>query len=245
MVGPDGNPLTSEILAVARLASDLSVEAIADALALVSSGSGGAFEALDALSTGVLADPLEGRPYEQGLIAARWLRDRLSIENGARVEPEHLLMRLGVAVEHVRLDSKIDAVAAWGPNHGPIVFVNQLGIHAKGRNGRRTTLAHELGHLLLDRQGALPLGDVLAGAGTQDVERRASAFAVELLLPQEWARQAFEANRDRVDYVVTTLSRDFGLSAESVAWQIRNSGVELGESHATLRNFLRSKRHLF
>jgi Zn-dependent peptidase ImmA (M78 family) len=52
---------------------------------------------------------------------------------------------------------RIDAVACWGPRHGPAVLLNREGRHAHTERGARATLAHEICHLLIDRQGSLPL----------------------------------------------------------------------------------------
>ncbi len=91
-----------------------------------------------------------------------------------RLDPDRFLIELGVSIEDCTLESaNVDAIAVWGPKHGPAVFINRAGTHAKDDKGRRTTLAHELCHLLLDREGALPLAEVLGGAAPPGVERRA------------------------------------------------------------------------
>ena len=110
----------------------------------------------------------------------------MGIVEDQKVDVESVLERLGVEVRTVGLHCEgLDAVAAWG-SHGPVVVVNPDGMHAKSAAGRRATLAHELCHLLLDRERRLPVADVQGRSVRPSharLERRANAFAAEFLLP--------------------------------------------------------------
>ena len=117
----------------------------------------------------------------------------------------------------------LDAIAAWGDRHGPAVLINTApGAMALHEHRRRTSLAHEICHLLLDRSGALPLVEVLGGRTPEMVEQRARAFAAEFLLPRSVAADAVRAGSD-LEKVVVELSEKYCLSQELVAWQITNS----------------------
>lgn len=170
----------------------------------------------------VLAGVRDRKPFEQGAEIARWYRaERLSNPTG-RVEPEEILHDLQIRVETMKISSKqLDAVSVWGAGSSPLVVLNQRAPHARG-NGKRATLAHEIGHLLMDRDGALPLGEVLGGRVPAHIEGRANAFAAELLLPQKLAAEAALSRPDAIEEVVRELSAAFGASHEVVAWQIRN-----------------------
>lgn len=91
---------------------------------------------------------------------------------------------------------------------------------------RRTTMAHELGHLLfdpapdlsmlkVDEYGAL---DRAREEISDPVEQRANAFAVELLAPQDAILAHFEKNRDLTETV-----GHFGLGPTPSKHQIRNA----------------------
>ena len=162
------------------------------------------------------------KPYEQGQKLAVWLREKLGFSNDEWLDPASLLGMLGIPVEEVDLGTdEIDALAAWGPRQGPGVIVNTTGLHSQSSPGRRATLAHEICHLLADREGSLPLAEVLGGQVPSAVEQRANAFAAELLLPQAVAAERIARAGDR-DRALDRLVSDFGASREVVGWQVRN-----------------------
>jgi Zn-dependent peptidase ImmA (M78 family) len=127
-------------------------------------------------------------PYEQGYFLANWLRQELGIQGKA--DPDSIIDKLGIDLRESTFDTRMDAIGSWGPKHGPVIIVNKSGKHAKALPGRNSTLAHELCHLLVDRQGALPLAEVLGGQVPYAPERRANAFAAEFLLPVSILRDA-------------------------------------------------------
>ena len=163
------------------------------------------------------------KPALVGYRMARWLRQRLNIGPDERVEPRTLLAQWNVKIDELGIDDEnIEAVACWGPSHGPIILVNPHGRHSCEEPGRRATLAHEITHLLLDRTAALPLAEVIGGNVFRPVEQRAGAFAAELLVPMEVAGRAFQKGTDVLG-VLKTLQQHYGVSAELVAWQAYNS----------------------
>jgi Zn-dependent peptidase ImmA (M78 family) len=173
----------------------------------------------------------EDLPFEQGYRVAMWLRERLSISR-APIDPTALLADWGVGLAHEELPTRlIDAVACWGPVHGPEVIVNSTGRHSSGLAGRRATLAHEIAHLLIDRHKFLPLAEVLGGRMPRATEARARAFAAELLLPRSVAGEALAISKDP-ESDVRRLCRRYSVSREIVAWQARNSMVPLRASVA-------------
>jgi Zn-dependent peptidase ImmA (M78 family) len=136
----------------------------------------------------------------------------------------------GVRVDEVKLQTdRIDAVACWGPNHGPLVVLNPQGTHAKNEAGRRATLAHELCHLLIDRHEALPLAEAAGGQVAPDLEARARAFAAEFLAPRSASFERWSRGVGSLEARLKSLCRHFGVSAQLAAWQLLNSGRLLTE----------------
>lgn len=173
------------------------------------------------------------KPFEQGFSAARALRQHLG-NRDSRISPEDILDSWGIQVTEIDVfNSGLDAVCCWGPNHGPAILVNKNGRHANQARGYRSTLAHEICHLLLDRDGSLPLGEALGGNSPKSTESRANAFAAEFLLPQSEAIAEFAASKSAAE-ALSKLTRSFNVSWEIAAWQVLNSGYDLSHDARTV-----------
>jgi len=67
----------------------------------------------------------------------------------------------------------LEAIAAWGPRHGPVILLNQAAnqqteqVKPANLYRERSTLAHEICHLLIDRERALPVSEVLGGGAPE------------------------------------------------------------------------------
>ncbi|MCQ4327655.1 hypothetical protein CXK94_05945 [Stutzerimonas stutzeri] len=178
-------------------------------------------------------------PFEQGYQLARWLREQLHMVPSAPFEPETVLEQEGVSIEELKLESgAVDAIACWG-SIDPLILLNRNEqARAASKHGRRSTLAHELCHLLVDRTRALPVAEVLGGEVDSESEKRANAFAAEALLPQAHAIEVLR-NAPSLREAVETLARTHQVSRQLVAYQLHNaSGVELSEDEqVALRNY--------
>lgn len=161
-------------------------------------------------------------PFEQAYALARETRILLDLPRMARVSPEEILDEINVEVLEEHLSPHIDAVGCWGPKHGPAIVLNRNGLHASTEAGRRATLAHELCHLLVDREAALPLAEVLDTSLQTDTEKRARAFAAELLLARPDAREIY-SKHNAVKPTLVELQEVFGVSRVLAANQLRNS----------------------
>jgi len=137
---------------------------------------------LDALRSRMVVSWQEA-PHQQGYSLAVQVREYLG-KPDAPVDVEALLCEVGVGLHEESLsDASVDAATVWDDQHGPVVVLNTLG----ARNvpwARRMTLAHEFCHLLIDRREAAPLMIASTPWAPPDLERRANAFAAELLLPK-------------------------------------------------------------
>ena len=98
-------------------------------------------------------------------------------------------------------NSALDALSCWSNAHGPLILLNVgEGRRCSHEYGRRFTLGHEICHLLTDRAHALGLVEVLGGGMPNFVERRANAFAAELLLPRQLAASELRQSNDKMEY---------------------------------------------
>ena len=180
------------------------------------------------------------RPHEQGEILARWARSKFGFEAEAKADPRVVLQQVGVEiVEHHFGVDVIDAVGCWSSRHGPAILVNLDGKHAQSLFGRRATLAHELAHVLVDREGSLPAAEVLGGNVPRHPEQRANAFAAEFLLPKSVLIDHLRTSSDPVD-TIKGLRNRFAVSRELAAWQIINTRMAYDALDDEARALVRS-----
>ena len=165
-----------------------------------------------------------GKPYDQGYRAAEWLRQKLNIKEIQPVRSAELLAQWNVGVQSIELaESNLDALACWGPKHGPTILINKANQSSAAHLfGENSTLAHEICHLLLDRADTLPVAEVLNGHTPERLEKRARAFAAEFLLPRQIAAKEVR-NAASVEKAVKVLSEKYQVSETLVSWQVINS----------------------
>jgi plasmid maintenance system antidote protein VapI len=221
----------TELLAAARMSNGLiAADQQIDILNKIKKISVNQTPELDALAKSINEEfEGTGRPHDQGYWAANKLRLLLALPNGQPVDPEAILRNWNVGIQSLELDNcPVDAIACWGAKHGPAILLNDKQTSTAGHtHGRRSTLAHEICHLLLDRATALPVAEVLNGETPERLEKRARAFAAELLLPRETAANAIKDRRDtnNLKELIVRLTEIFQVSTELVCWQIQNSAV--------------------
>jgi hypothetical protein len=135
----------------------------------------------------------EDLPHEEALEIARAFREVIGADVHRPFQPDQWLNDVGVHVGGADLGTAlVRALAAWGTHHGPGVVLNSGHRRSKVPAHVRADLAHEVCHLLMDRDAAVPAADVLAGRSDRAVEKRANAFAAEILMPRTEAVAAFE-----------------------------------------------------
>ena len=112
---------------------------------------------------------------------------------GESVDVEGLIERLEIRIERLELsDENVRGISIAGPQHQPGIIVNSNHAANGHSSGYRFTLAHELCHLLFDREAGRRLAVVTGPWAPRDVERRANAFAAMLLMPVSLVQQAVE-----------------------------------------------------
>lgn len=227
----DGLVEEGPLLAAARMTTGIhdsaTIRRVLDAIRAVPPGK---LDALDRISAET-CEYLQRMPaqfaFSGGYVAAEFVRDALGGDRPVRFEIEALFEELGISVitQHLGAET-IDAVAVWGAR-GPCVILNADRQHISPER-TRMTLAHELGHLVLDRVGGLPFCEVLGGAIDYFMERRANAFAAELLLPRGIVESMRNTVEGSISDFVTALKQRFGVSKAVARAQIYNSRVFAG-----------------
>lgn len=152
----------------------------------------------------LLATPTPVRPgpaaWEQGYDLAERLRDELELDPEEIPDIEKTLNDLGVRVLDVHLsDSSIRAVSFGGTGLEPSLLVN-VPKHPNSQR-RRFTLAHELCHLLVDRDKGRKLAIASGPWAPLDVERRANAFAAAFIMPEQAVAAAVKHSAAPVDTI--------------------------------------------
>ena len=126
--------------------------------------------------------------WEQGYRLAEDVLDDLALPDLASdwIDVEKLYQRLGILVEEIALnDVDIRAVAIASLHHFPAALINIKHDTTRWKSGRRFTLAHELCHILFDREYGAKLALASGPWAPRDLERRANAFAAMLLMPPD------------------------------------------------------------
>lgn len=168
-------------------------------------------------------------PWYQGYELAESLHDGLDPElmEAEFVDIERIIEKQGVKIVDRQLsDGTIRGVALDGERHRPGILVNSRSIANAHPFGRRFTLAHELCHLLFDRDVGTHLAIASGPWAPHDVEQRANAFAAMLLMPNELVRRAISAltgsleTKDAVHSIANRLQTSF----ESTLWHLKNLG---------------------
>ncbi len=157
-------------------------------------------------------------PWSQGYDLADRLHDQLDgrFLTGRYVDVDGLLERLGIEVKEVWLtDASVRGVAIAGPGHRPGIAWNRGNLFNGTSQGRRFTLAHELCHVLYDREVGRRLAIASGPWAPAGIERRANAFAAMLLMPEPLIQQSVVeldcslATEEGVDRVARRLHTGF------------------------------------
>ncbi len=124
-------------------------------------------------------------PWQSGYALAEELRDQwATIQGEGFVDVEPAVRDLGVEIRQTRLcDRALRAIAIAGPDYRPIIVLNENHLFNTYPTGRRFSIAHELCHILYDREYARTVSIASGPWAPPPVEKRANAFAAMLLMP--------------------------------------------------------------
>lgn len=217
----------SELLAAARMTKGIlcptSISALIETVRRIPKVNTPGLDDLGLRASKFLASSDQLYAHESGYGLAQWLRAQLGLEARVQFDVLAYLHSLDVSIVSEKFGSDhIDALACWG-RHGPSIIINLERAFAHDTNRLRMSLAHELCHFLVDRGSALPVAEVLGGSVDAYVERRAYAFAAELLLPRAGVILAGEAGHTTLQDQLRFLGNRFGVSKAVVCAQVFNS----------------------
>lgn len=231
------NDNPNPIFAAARGAGGLGVASLGEITTLIQSMTGTGGTVLHKLHRQIHGKIQTVRnPTDQGILAANLLRDEFPCPPNMPFDLDDITTKLEIQVQRKNLsDTRLDGIAIASGQHGPAIVLNQR-TKRRGANeldlehSLRFTLAHELGHLVMDDRQEWPvLVDITDGQRIpREVETRANAFATELLLPHAIALEYWHTAGEPQDWnglssLCSTLTERFGLPYTAASRQLEHS----------------------
>ena len=193
------------------------------------------------------ADVLGLPPGEQGSILGEEAYSHVVDDGSHQVDIAGLLDSVGVSVTSTSLtDRRVRAVSLLAEGAAPLIAVNENYERGKTPGVVRFTLAHELGHLLLDRQRSRELAIVSGPWAPVDIEQRANAFAAAFLMPEVLVRRTLtHLVAPPSDFAaLSEMAQRLGVSVSSVADRMRNLGLLADEEADALKGEAAYRRQL-
>jgi Zn-dependent peptidase ImmA (M78 family)/DNA-binding XRE family transcriptional regulator len=185
--------------------------------------------------------------FEQGESIAAQERQRLRLGSGRLDRLQHLLETQGVGTMAAPLPDGIAGLMLCDPRIGAFVLFNAEQPTAR----RRLSLAHEYGHVLMDRHR---LGLLSHNRQYEDlVELRADAFAAAFLMPKEGVQRSLgrAAGHDQAKEMaeghatpgtpsirmlqLAAVAQAFDVSRRSALRRINDLGLVSADDHDALR----------
>ncbi|MBF0333319.1 MAG: ImmA/IrrE family metallo-endopeptidase [Alphaproteobacteria bacterium] len=161
---------------------------------------------------------------EEGHLLAEWARNRILPQHREEAPPNldalvdgWMVPVCGLGLSH----DGVDAMLCWGDGHGPVVIINSTSARNRKSSGHRAALAHEICHLLFDLENSLPFAEVISGESDDWTEKRARAFAAELLFPRKLCERYFKDTT--LASFIGEMTLKFDISSEIAAWQLYRS----------------------
>jgi len=178
-------------------------------------------------------------PGEQGSRLGEKACEMLGGDGGDWVDIESVMNHLDIAVSEIELsDPEVRAVSVFGPTQRPHVFRNARTRWGQSSSVQRFTLAHELCHLLLDREYGGELAIATGPWAPLAIEQRANAFAAAFLMPTWLLRDALTTGTARADDpdTIKSVSAQLQVSVSSLIDRLYNLGEITFEERIQLRS---------
>lgn len=177
--------------------------------------------------------------YKKGYSLAAKTRQLLNFDEFEPISSLTELVEetLCIPVVQTELSSRLAGATVAPSDAGRGIILNTKGLNSN-IFVRRTTLAHELGHLLWDPEHRLNklVVDEYEGINNiftdsfDEVEARANAFAAEFLAPASGVKEIFKSHYNPVDGLRAVMEY-YGVSFTTARWQLINSKVASEEDN--------------
>lgn len=171
------------------------------------------------------------KPYEEGyFLAEELLADLADLEwevapNGF-IDVAEFCRLLDISVDILDLQSnKIRGVALAGDGYKPEIVINSSSPFNINEAGQRFTMAHELCHILYDRDKARGIGHTSGPWALRSVERRANAFAANLLMPIDLIQSRRDDFGDITPDQMRDISAELRVGVTSLSEHLFNIGL--------------------
>jgi len=221
-----------ELRLAARVTGELpfdKLKAILDIAKSVPLGDSGALDGLKGAVAENLVQSRYQKPHDVGVLVAVAAREYLGLQSAQRIDVGQVLANLRVFLRHDAggLGDEFKGLAIWGKRHGPGIIVTPASKNGFSSAYQRVTIAHELGHLLMDGDHAIGAVDVLHGRVPLAMEQRAKSFAGEFLLPGKtaanaWLEKGSLSDRGSLKAFVEGLSKKYGVTNAVAAWKLEH-----------------------
>ncbi|MGY6126057.1 ImmA/IrrE family metallo-endopeptidase [Paraburkholderia strydomiana] len=151
--------------------------------------------------------------------------------NNVPVDVERVAQAAGATVLFQALESELSGLLLKQED-GVIIGVNSQ----QARTRQRFTIAHELGHLVMEHQGEMFVdGTVLrrdekSSRAIDPLEIEANGFAAALLMPAAWVERELNEgknaspNESAAD-ATARLAKGFGVSVQAMSFRLANLGL--------------------
>jgi Zn-dependent peptidase ImmA (M78 family) len=177
-------------------------------------------------------------PGAQGSHLGEQACEVLNGDAGGWVDIHSVLRVLNVKVTKIDLsDEQVRAISVFGPTQPPHVYCNRRTRWGDAIEVERFTLAHELCHLLLDREHGDELAVATGPWAPVAIEQRANAFAAAFLMPTWLLRESLNAAAKPADdpEAIRTVSAQLHVSGSSLIDRLYNLGELTFEDRIRLR----------
>jgi IrrE N-terminal-like domain len=178
-------------------------------------------------------------PGEQG----SWLGEQacklLAEDSDGWIDVQTVLASLEIGTTKIDLtDEEVRAVSVFGPTQRPHIFGNRRIRWGQSVEVERFTLAHELCHLILDREHGGELAIATGPWAPVTIEQRANAFAAAFLMPTWLLRDALNATGLSADSeeAIATISSRLRVSKSSLIDRLYNLGELTLDDRLRLRS---------
>lgn len=163
--------------------------------------------------------------------------DVLADAGSTPVEVENILAGLGVVIDDIVLtDPSVRSICMLSGG-GAAVAINPSFAHGEAPAVRRFSLAHELCHLLFDRERAVSLAIASGPWAPRDLEQRANAFAAAFLMPSSLvAALVADADAQEPAALARLVADELNVPYTSAIDRLRNLGVLTHDQADQLKN---------